>query len=96
MAEPKSIKIEPWCDFPRQSYSFITDDFCHEKQFVAKIAAKTSRSVIKIKEALTCKSGACSVADEVKLWFDLPNGRSFYTKVKSNDYIKILYDHGTK
>lgn len=49
MAEPRSIKVEPWSDFPRYSYSFINDDFCHEKNFVAKITAKTARSVIKIK-----------------------------------------------
>lgn len=94
MAEPRSIKVEPWTDFPRQAYSFINDDFCHEKNFVAKITAKTARSVIKIKESFTSKSGAWNVADEVKLWFDLPNNRSFYTKVKSSDYIKIHYDNG--
>jgi hypothetical protein len=30
----------------------------------------------------------------VKLWFDLPCSHSFYAKIKSNDYIKLHYDHG--
>jgi hypothetical protein len=96
MTEPQSIKTEPYCDFPRQSYSFVTDDFCHEKNFVAKFTAKTARSVLKIKEAVSQKKDSWSVADEVKLWFDLPNNRSIYTKIKSSDYIKIHYDHGIR
>lgn len=63
---------------------------------MAKISAKTSRSVIKIKETISCKADKCSFADEVKLWFDLPNNGSFYTKVKSTDYIKVHYDHGVR
>ena len=94
MSKPESIKIDPWVGFPRQPYSMIDDDFCHEKAFVAKIAAKTSKSTINIKETVNSKKGVWSVADEVKLWFDLPNNHSLYTKVKSTDYIKIHYDHG--
>ena len=45
---------------------------------------------------MVCKPGSCAVADEVKMWFDLPNNGSLYTKVKSSDYIKIHYDHGPK
>lgn len=30
----------------------------------------------------------------MKLWFDLPNNHSLYTKVKSTNYIKVHYDHG--
>ena len=32
----------------------------------------------------------------MKLWFDLPNHGVFYTKVKSSDYIKIMYDNGLR
>lgn len=96
MAEPQSIKNEPFTDFPRQAYSIISDDFCHEKNLVTKISAKTSKSVIKIKESITNKKDKWSVADEVKLWFDLPNNRSLYAKVKSSDYIKVHYDHGVR
>ena len=96
MTEPQSIKTEPFCDFPRQAYSIINDDFCHEKNFVAKVSAKTAKSVIKIKEAITNKKNTWAVADEVKLWFDLPNNRSLYAKVKSSDYVKLNYDHGVR
>lgn len=96
MTEPTSMKNEPFTDFPRQAYSFITDDFCHDKAFVAKATAKTGKSVIKLKEAVSYKKETWSVADEVKLWFDLPNNRSLYTKIKSSDYIKLNYDHGVR
>lgn len=96
MTEPVSVKNEPFTDFPRQAYSFITDDFCHDKAFVAKATAKTAKSVIKLKEAVSYKKESWSVADEIKLWFDLPNNRSLYAKIKSNDYIKLNYDHGLK
>ena len=36
------------------------------------------------------------MADEVKLWFDLPNSKSLYAKIKSSDYIKLNYDHGLR
>lgn len=49
MSKPESIKIEPWADFPRQSYSIFGDDFVHDKLFVTKVAAKGSRSTINIK-----------------------------------------------
>ena len=63
MTEPQSIKNEPFTDFPRQAYSIINDDFCHEKNVVTKISAKTSKSVIKIKESITNKKDKWSVAD---------------------------------
>lgn len=94
MTEPTSMKNEPFTDFPRQAYSFVTDDFCHDKSFVAKVTAKTGKSVIKLKEAVSYKKESWSVADEIKLWFDLPNNKSLYAKIKSNDYIKLNYDHG--
>ena len=96
MTEPTSMKNEPFTDFPRQAYSFITDDFCHDKTFVAKATAKTGKSVIKLKEAVSYKKDSWTVADEVKLWFDLPNNRSLYAKVKSSDYLKLNYDHGVR
>jgi len=52
--------------------------------------------VIKLKETITNKKGQYSLADEVKLWFDLPRGGNFYGKWKSNDYIKIHYDDGVR
>ena len=94
MSKPESIKIDPWVGFPRQPYSIIDDDFCHDKAFVAKVAAKSEKATVNIKETLNSKKGAWSIADEVKLWFDLPNKHSLYAKVKSTDYIKILLDGG--
>jgi len=94
--EPFSTRSEPFTDFPRQAYSFINDDFCHTKSFTAKIAAKTARSIIKIKESVSRKKTGLQLSDEVKLWFDLPNAGSLYAKVKSNDYLKLHYDHGLR
>ena len=96
MTEPASMKNEPFTDFPRQSYSLIGDDFCHDKAFVAKATAKTAKSVIKLKEAVSYKKDHYSVADEIKLFFDLPKSASLYCKVKSSDYIKLSYDNGIK
>jgi hypothetical protein len=93
-AKPQSIKVEPWTDFPRQSYTIHGDDFCHTKPFVAKFNAKGSKSTINIKETVSSKDGKWNVEDDVKLWFDLPNNHSLYTRVKSSNYIKIHYDHG--
>ncbi len=94
--EPFSTKSEPFTEWYRQPYSFVTDDFCHDKQFTAKVNATTPKSVIKIKESVTEKNGSVHVGDEVKLWFDLPTHGSLFAKVKSTDYIKVQYDHGLR
>ena len=96
MTEPQSVKNESITDFPSQAYSIIDDDFCHGKILAAKVKSKTSKSVIKLKETITNKKGTYNFADEIKLWFDLPNNRSFYAKVKSADYLKLHYDHGLR
>lgn len=94
--KPESIKIEPWADFSRQSYSIMGDDFCHSKMLVAKFTAKGLRSTANIKETLTNKEGKYNVEDEVKLWFDLPSNHSLYAKIKSSNYVKVHYDHGVE
>lgn len=48
-SKPNSIKVEPWTDFPRQSYSIHGDDFVHTKPFVAKFTAKGLKSTLNIK-----------------------------------------------
>lgn len=76
----------------------MTEDFCHEKSFTAKVTATTNRSTLKLKESIVNnkeKTGAQFV-DEVKLWFDLPSRGSLFTKVKSTNYIKVQYDHGLR
>lgn len=94
--EPFSTKSEPFTEWYRQPYSFVTDGFCHDKKLTAKVNATTSRSVIKIKETVAEKKDLVQVADEVKLWFDLPSHGSLFAKVKSSDYIKVQYDHGLR
>jgi hypothetical protein len=101
MSKPESIKVDPWTDFPRQPYSFLTDDFVHDKLFVAKVNAKGEKSTVNIKASVSeekAKSAdaksARSVSDEAKLWFNLPEGRSLYAKVKSNNYVKLQLDNG--
>jgi len=49
-----------------------------------------------MKETVTYKKGAYSLAEELKLWFDLPRGGTLYTKFKSGDYIKLHYDDGRR
>lgn len=34
------------------------------------------------------------MSDEAKLWFSLPGDRWLYSKIKSNDYLKVHYDNG--
>ena len=80
MSKPESIKIEPWTDFPRQSYSIITDDFCHEKLATVKVNAKGSRSTVNVKASANYDKGNYAISDEVKLWFQLPEGKSLYSR----------------
>jgi len=51
---------------------------------------------LKIKESVSQKKGLTQLNDEVKLWFDLPNHGTLYSKFKSTDYIKVHYDHGLR
>jgi len=93
MSKPESIKVEPWTDFPRQAYSIVSDDFVHDKLGTVKLNAKGTRSTINIKAALSGDKGY-AVSDEVKLWFSFAESSSIYAKVKSNNYLKLHYDHG--
>ena len=90
MSKPESIKIEPWTDFPRFPFSFISDDFVHDKLYTAKVNAKGGRSTLNLKASL---GGDKTISEEVKLWFDLAGGRSLYTKLKNN-YLRVQLDNG--
>lgn len=90
MSKPESIKIEPWTDFPKLPYSFISDDFVYDKLFVGKVNAKGGKSTINLKAAVGADK---HIAEEVKLWFDLPSGRSLYSKLKNN-YFRVQLDNG--
>jgi len=95
MSKPESIKVEPWTDFPRQSYTIFTDDFVHDKLGVVKVNAKGEKSTANIKATLNVdKSGAKTISDEVKFWFSLSGNRALYAKIKSSNYLKVQYDHG--
>jgi len=97
MSKPESIKIDPWVGFPRYSDSIFGDDFVHNTLFACKVAAKSSRSTVNIKETVSNKGGNWAVADDVKLWFSLPQqGHSLYARVKSSNYVKLHYDMGIK
>ena len=62
---------------------------------VVKFTAKGTRSTLNIKETVsTNKDGVWNIEDDVKLWFDLTNNHALYARVKSNNYIKLHYDHG--
>ncbi len=95
MSKPESIKIDPWTDFPRQPYTFITDDFCHEKVYTLKVNAKGEKSTVNVKANINSneKTGL-SISDEVKFWFQVGGSRSIYSKIKSSNYLKLHYDNG--
>jgi hypothetical protein len=93
MSKPESIKIDPWTDFPRLAYTFINDDFVHEKLAVFKVAAKGGRSTVNLKASVSKDKGVTKVSDELKLWFDLPEGRSLYSKLKA-DLLRVQFDNG--
>jgi len=64
MSKPESIRVEPWSDFPKQSYSILTDDFPHEKLYTAKVNSKGDRSTVNIKAVVTRNDkGEFAVAD---------------------------------
>lgn len=94
MSKPQSVKVDPWSDWPKQPYSFINDDFVHDKTFTAKVNAKGTKSTANFKASVTQDKSGFKLADELKFWFDLPQGRSLYGKVKSSDYIKGQFDNG--
>jgi hypothetical protein len=66
----------------------------HDKLFVAKLNAKGAKSCVNLKVSVCQDKGGLSTSDEAKLWFDLPQGRSLFAKLKSNNYLKVLLDNG--
>lgn len=50
--EPLTAQLESFSEWKNMPFSFINDDFCHEKPFVAKLLAKTTRALIKIKQSV--------------------------------------------
>lgn len=86
--------MDPWTDFPRLAYTFVFDDFVHDKLFVAKVNAKGVKSTVNLKASISHDKGGLSTSDEAKLWFDLPQGRSLFAKIKSSNYLKVLLDNG--
>jgi hypothetical protein len=94
MSKPESIKIEPWTDFPRLSFTFINDGFVHDKLAVFKVNTKGGKSTANIKVSVSEDKNGRSVSDEIKFWFNLPEGRSLYSKIKSSNYLKVLFDNG--
>lgn len=92
--KPRSIRTQPWSEFPKQSYSIHKDKFCHQNPLVVKFLTLGSRSALIIKEIVSQKNKAWNVQDDMKLWFELNDKSSLYARVLSTDYIKVHYDHG--
>lgn len=63
MSKPESIKIDPWTDFPRQSYTLFTDDFVHDKLFTVKVNSKSDKSTFNVKANISADKGAPVVSD---------------------------------
>lgn len=81
-AVPESIKTEPWSGLEKESYSFIDDDFPHEKLLTLKTAQKSKNSTIKLKNTLNKKGDALKIAEDVKFWFNVRDNRQVYIRVK--------------
>ena len=79
MSKPESIKVDPWTEWPRQSYSLINDDFVHDKLATFKVNAKGAKSTVNLKANIKADKAGLKLTDEVKYWFNLPEGRSFYS-----------------
>lgn len=96
MSKPESIKVDPFLSFPSQPFSIFKNDFITSNAWTFKANAKGSRSTLNLKECLTCDpvKNTCKISNELKFWFDLPEGRSLFTKLKSGNYLKILFDNG--
>lgn len=94
MSKPESIKIDPWTDFPRQPYSIFTDDFVHDKLLTWKVNSKGTTSTFNFKANVKADKAGYKLADELKFWFSLPQGRSLFAKVKSADYLRLQFDNG--
>lgn len=93
MSKPQSVKVEPWLDFPKQPYTFFTDDFVHNKLATFKLNAKGEKSSATITHVINCEKEGHCVKEQAKLWFSLKDGRAIYTKVKP-DYLKVHFDNG--
>jgi len=63
MSKPESIKIDPWTDFPKQTYSLFTDDFVHDKLFTVKVNSKGEKSTVNIKANVNNDKGTISLSD---------------------------------
>ena len=63
MFKPESIKIDPWTDWPRQSYSLITDDFVHDKLATFKVNARGVKSNVNLKANIKAEKGGVKLAD---------------------------------
>lgn len=61
---------------------------------VVKVNAKGEKSTANVKLSVSEDKGAKNISDEIKVWFGLSEGRSLYSKIKSSDYVKVLFDNG--
>ena len=63
MSKPESVKIDPWTEFPKQSYSLVTDDFVHDKLLTVKVNSKGEKSTFNFKANLKGDKGALKISD---------------------------------
>lgn len=61
---------------------------------MAKVNAKGAKSTVNLKATVSQDKSGFSTSDEAKLWFDLPQNRSLYAKIKSSNYLKLQLDNG--
>lgn len=66
---PRSVGVEPWSEFPKQSYLIHTEKFCHENPLVVKFQTAGKSSALILREILSKKDKNWNVEDDLKLWF---------------------------
>lgn len=95
MSKPHSFKCEPWTAFPRDSYSIITDDFIHEKLLTVKVASKTEKGTINLKNQVVAQGDNYKSSGEIKFWFPVWQTGTIYFKSINKEF-KLHYDNGVK
>jgi hypothetical protein len=96
MPKGQSYKSDKYDSFEKGGYSFIEDDFVHDKTLVVKGKVEKESSSVNLKYSLSEKPEGLSASDEVKLWFNFNGDKSIFAKYSSNSPITIQYDNGVQ
>jgi hypothetical protein len=79
---PESLKISPWSKFQEESYTFIDEDFPHEKFLTVKTNQKSASSAVKLSSTFNKKVEGMRIADDLKFWFNVKNEAKLFVRYK--------------